>query len=98
MGLGRLQSLCRIFIGKQVMNRSEVTKQVLALIEQKGYFGDIPTEETTLDDLGWDSMDYAEIQMNIEKEFFISPKDAEWEQARNVGQWIDVVMKYVKVD
>ena len=51
-----------------------------------------------LDELGWDSLDYVEIQMNIEKEFFISPKDAEWEQARNVGQWIDVVMKHVKVD
>lgn len=80
------------------MNRSEVTKQVLALIEQKGYFGDIPTEETTLDDLGWDSMDYAEIQVHIENEFFISPKDAEWEHARNVGQWIDVVMKHIKED
>ena len=80
------------------MNRSEVTEKVLALIEQKGYFGDIPTEETTLDDLGWDSMDYAEIQMNIEKVFFISPKDAEWEHARNVGQWIDVVMKHIKED
>lgn len=98
MGLGRLQSLCRIFIGKQTMNRSEVTEKVKLLMAEKGYFGDEPTEETTLDDLGWDSMDYAEIQMNIEKEFFISPKDAEWEQARNVGQWIDVVMKHVKVD
>lgn len=98
MGLGRLQSLCRIFIGKQTMNRSEVTEKVKLLMAEKGYFGDEPTEETTLDDLGWDSMDYAEIQMNIEKEFFISPKDAEWEHARNVGQWIDVVMKHVKVN
>lgn len=98
MGLGRLQSLCRIFIGKQAMNRSEVTEKVKLLMAEKGYFGDEPTEETTLDDLGWDSLDYAEIQMNIEKEFFISPKDAEWEHARNVGQWIDVVMKHIKVD
>ena len=80
------------------MNRSEVTEKVKLLMAEKGYFGDEPTEETTLDDLGWDSMDYAEIQMNIEKEFFISPKDAEWEHARNVGQWIDVVMKHVKVE
>lgn len=80
------------------MNRSEVTEKVKLLMAEKGYFGDEPTEETTLDDLGWDSMDYAEIQVHIENEFFISPKDAEWEQARNVGQWIDVVMKHVKVD
>lgn len=80
------------------MNREEVKEKVLAIIEDKGYFGDTPTEETTCEDLGYDSMDYAEIQMNIEKEFFISPKDAEWEHARNVGQWIDVVMKHVKVD
>lgn len=80
------------------MNRSEVKQKVLSLIEDKGYFGDEPTEETTLDDLGWDSMDYAEIQMNIEKEFFISPKDAEWDNARTVAQWVDVVMKHIKVD
>ena len=77
------------------MERPEVTKQVLALIEQKGYFGDIPTEETTLDDLGWDSMDFAEIQVHIEQHFFITPKDAEWTRAKCVGDWITLVEKYV---
>ena len=78
------------------MERPEVTKQVLALIEQKGYFGDIPSEETTLDDLGWDSMDFAEIQVMIEKEFLIYPKEAEWERHRTVGEWVDLVMKHIK--
>lgn len=80
------------------MNREEVKEKVLAIIENKGYFGDTPTEETTLDYLGWDSMDYAELQVLIENEFFISPKVAEWENAHTVGQWVDVVMKHVKVD
>lgn len=80
------------------MERPEVTKQVLALIEQKGYFGDIPTEETTLDDLGWDSLDFAEIQVMIEKEFLIYPKESEWERHRTVGEWVDLVMKHIKED
>ena len=80
------------------MESPEVTKQVLALIEQKGYFGDIPTEETTLDDLGWDSLDFAEIQVMIEKEFLIYPKEAEWERHRTVGEWVDLVMKHIKED
>ena len=78
------------------MESPEVTKQVLALIEQKGYFCDIPTEETTLDDLGWDSMDFAEIQVMIEKEFLIYPKEAEWERHRTVGEWVDLVLKHIK--
>ena len=78
------------------MERPEVTKQVLALIEQKGYFGDIPTEETPLADLGWDSMDFAEIQVMIEKEFLIYPKEAEWERHRTVGEWVDLVLKHIK--
>lgn len=80
------------------MNREEVKENVLAIIEDKGYFGDTPTEETTCEELGYDSMDYAELQVLIENKFNISPKDAEWERARNLGQWVDVVMKHIKVD
>lgn len=80
------------------MNREDVKKRVLALMNDKGYFGDEATEDSTLDDLVWDSMDFAEMQVLIENEFFISPKDAEWENTRSVSDWIDLVMKYVKVD
>ena len=80
------------------MERPEVTKKVLALIEQKAYFGDIPTEETTLDDLGWDGLDFVEIQLMIENEFLIYPKRAEWERHRTVGEWVDLVMKHIKED
>ena len=77
------------------MEREEIKQVVIELIHDKGYFGDIPTEETTLDDIGWDSMDFAEIQVHIEQHFFITPKDAEWTRAKCVGDWITLVEKYV---
>lgn len=80
------------------MEREEIKQVVIELIHDKGFFGDEPTEETTLDDLGWDSLDFAEIQVMIEKEFLICPKEAEWERHRTVGEWVDLVMKHIKED
>ena len=80
------------------MEREEIKQVVIELIHDKGFFGDEVTEETTLEDMAWDSMDYAEIQVMIEKEFLIYPKEAEWERHRTVGEWVDLVMKHIKED
>ena len=80
------------------MEREEIKQVIIELIHEKGFFGDEVTEETTLDDLGWDSLDFAEIQVMIEKEFLIYPKEAEWERHRTVGEWVDLVMKHIKED
>lgn len=80
------------------MEREEIKQVVIELIHEKGFFGDEVTEETTLEDMAWDSMDYAEIQVMIEKEFLIYPKEAEWERHRTVGEWVDLVMKHIKED
>lgn len=77
------------------MEREEIKQVVIELIHEKGFFGDEVTEETTLEDMVWDSMDYAEIQVHIEQYFFISPKDAEWTRAKCVGDWITLVQKHV---
>jgi acyl carrier protein len=41
------------------MEREEIKQVVIELIHDKGFFGDEVTEETTLEDMAWDSLYYA---------------------------------------
>ena len=54
---------------------------------------DMITPETTLEDLGADSLEMVEVIMAIEDEFDVQIKDEELENLKNVGDLIDCISK-----
>lgn len=79
------------------MDREEVKERVVKVIKRRvldWYEGEI-TEDMSFRDMGCDSLDTIEVTVDIEKEFFISPRDAEWADTRTVGQCIDLVVKHL---
>jgi acyl carrier protein len=74
--------------------REEVkTKVVDIVVEQLGVSRDQVTEATSfVDDLGADSLDVAELTMEIEDEFDLNIPDDE-EGIRTVGNAIDYILK-----
>lgn len=98
-------SVARIY-GKEIieenkisrtMDREEVKERVVKVIKRRvldWYEGEI-TEDMSFSDMGCDSLDTLEVAVDIEKEFFISPRDAEWADTRTVGQCIDLVVKHL---
>lgn len=79
------------------MKRKEVKEKVIKVIERRvldWYDGEI-TEDKTFKDMGCDSLDTIELTVDIERAFCISPRDAEWAEAKTVGQWIDLVVKHL---
>lgn len=80
------------------MNREEIKKKVFEVIRRRvidWYDGDI-TEEMTYHEMDCDSLDAVELMMDIEREFHISPRDAEWNDAKTIGQWVDLVVKHLR--
>ncbi len=54
---------------------------------------DMITAETTLEDLGADSLDMVEVIMAIEDEFDVQIKDEDLESLKSVGDLIDYISK-----
>ena len=54
---------------------------------------DMITMDTTLEDLGADSLDMVEVIMAIEDEFDVQIKDEDLESLKSVGDLIDYISK-----
>lgn len=54
---------------------------------------DLITTETTLEDLGADSLDMVEVIMAIEDEFDVQIKDEDLESLKSVGDLIEYISK-----
>ena len=54
---------------------------------------DMITVDTTLEDLGADSLDMVEVIMAIEDEFDVQIKDEDLESLKSVGDLIDYISK-----
>ena len=70
---------------------SDLDKLKGILSEQLGIDEDIITNDTTIEDLGADSLDLVEAVMNIEEEFGISIDDSEIEHLKTVGDFLNYI-------
>lgn len=61
------------------------------LVEQLGVDEDSITEQTTIEDLGADSLDLVEAIMNIEDEFGIEIADEDVDSIKSVGDIINYI-------
>ncbi len=70
---------------------SDFDKLKRILSEQLGVDEEIITEQTTIEDLGADSLDLVEAVMNIEEEFGINIDDDEIEGLKTVKDFLDYI-------
>lgn len=61
------------------------------IVDQLGVDGDGITAETTLEDLGADSLDLVELVMTLEDEFDIQIEDDAMESLKTVGDVLDYI-------
>ena len=71
------------------MSDFDKLKEILA--EQLGVDEDSSTAQTTIDDLGADSLDLVEAVMNIEEAFGVNIDDDEIENLKTVGDFLDYI-------
>ncbi|MBP3481239.1 MAG: acyl carrier protein [Clostridia bacterium] len=71
------------------MSDFDKLKEILA--EQLGVDEDSITAQTTIDDLGADSLDLVEAVMNIEEAFGVNIDDDEIENLKTVGDFLDYI-------
>lgn len=71
------------------MNALDTIKKILS--EQLDVDETTITEETTIEDLGADSLDLVETIMNIEEEFDIEVDDNDVENLKTVGDFINYI-------
>ncbi|MFZ5954394.1 MAG: acyl carrier protein [Candidatus Dependentiae bacterium] len=80
-----------------MLNRESIKEQVVAVIAEKLSIDSSKiTEESTLAQLGADSLDLVEIIMRLEEKFDIEIDDEQAEKLQNVGQVIDYIQSLVK--
>ena len=73
------------------MNKAKIFQDVAEYLrEEKGYEGGV-TNETTVQELGFDSLDTAEMAMDLEKKYDISIPEKEAEKMENVGAIVDII-------
>jgi len=77
------------------MTRDEVKEKIIDIVADRiGKDRSVVREESSLsDDLGCDSLDIAEINMNVQEEFQLQVNDAENPTIKTVKDAIDYVMK-----
>jgi acyl carrier protein len=83
--------------GKQ-MDTPDVADRVLMIIA--GAVGDktadeIPPSASLMDELGLDSLDVADVQIQLEEEFNVEISDRDAEAAHTVQDILDIVKRYV---
>lgn len=71
------------------MSDFDKLKEILS--EQLGVDEDSITAQTTIDDLGADSLDLVEAVMNIEEAFGVNIDDNEIENLKTVGDFLDYI-------
>jgi acyl carrier protein len=71
------------------MSDFDKLKEILS--EQLGVDEDRITVQTTIDDLGADSLDLVEAVMNIEEAFGVNIDDNEIENLKTVGDFLDYI-------
>ena len=71
------------------MSDFDKLKEILA--EQLGVDEDSITAQTTIDDLGADSLDLVEAVMNIEEAFGVNIDDDEIENLKTAGDFLDYI-------
>jgi acyl carrier protein len=81
-----------------IMETPEITERVLKIIA--GAVGDktadeIPPSASLMDELGLDSLDVADVQVQLEEEFDIEISNGDAEAAKTVQNIIDIVKRYV---
>jgi acyl carrier protein len=74
------------------MNYSD---KIIALIKDAniGTNCETVTENTTLVDLGWDSLDLVEFVMEAEEEFDVDIPDGDAEKAKTIKDFADIIEK-----
>ena len=73
------------------MKDLEKLKRILS--EQLGIDESTITIDTTIEDLGADSLDLVEAIMNIEEEFGVTIDDSEIENLKTVGDFLNYISK-----
>jgi acyl carrier protein len=82
----------QIILLKGNMNMFEKVKEII--VDQLSISdADMITAETTLEDLGADSLDLVEVIMAIEDEFDVQIKDEDLESIKSVGDLINYISK-----
>ena len=81
-------------INKNKMTKEQIFETVKNIIEEKGF--DDLTIESSFDDLGMDSLDLAEIEMEIEVQLKISIPDEKSCVSQTVNELIEIVYEILE--
>lgn len=77
------------------MNREEIKKKLIPLIERITWENDIKDESQFNYDLGFDSLDAVDLIIDTEREFGISIPDEQAEKVKTVKDAIDLIESLV---
>lgn len=77
------------------MDREEIKKKLIPLIERITWENDIKEESQFNYDLGFDSLDAVDLIIDTEREFGISIPDEQAEKVKNVKDAIDLIESLV---
>ena len=77
------------------MNREEIKKKLIPLIERITWENDIKDESQFNYDLGFDSLDAVDLIIDTEREFDISIPDEQAEKVKTVKDAIDLIESLV---
>lgn len=76
------------------MKEDRIESTVLSMIDR---FTRVSSDDlnTIIDDLGFDSLDYVELLIELEKEFNIHINDAEFVELKTINDVINIVKKNI---
>ena len=77
------------------MEREEIKKKLIPLIERITWENDIKEEHQFNSDLGFDSLDAVDLIIDTEREFGISIPDEQAEKVKTVKDAIDLIESLV---
>ena len=72
---------------------NDVTNRIFTIVKEMT--GEIPTIDTTYDDLGLDSLDRVDLLMHVEQEFNIYIPDEVAQDIKTIRLLVEVVNKHV---
>ena len=77
------------------MDREEIKKKLIPLIERITWENDIKDESQFNYDLGFDSLDAVDLTIDVERAFNISIEDEQAEKVKTVKDAIDLIESLV---
>lgn len=78
------------------MEREEIKRKIIELVETKGDENAQITDDKPLKELGLDSLDCIELMIDVEREFDVEIPDEKSENVRTIEDVVNIVIEHKK--